>query len=444
MELPDRDRLAFALVVPACLILLLAVSMGSACFAADYLVLHARDAGAGSLRQAMLDANRAPGADRIRFDSTNGRFAEPQTITLESPLPSITDDLEIDGYIDDRLWVPSGVTIDGVQRFRIFHVAPGVRVRLRYLGITGGRAIQGGGLLSEGDAVLEAMMVFRNHADVGGGLAQRAGRLRLINSTFWNNRAAKQGGGLDLQGQHARLTHCTLNENHAPVGAGLRNAANLEISNSILANSSDGEDCHSSVPLLSISSHNLIERSEGCGEALLTADPRLGDPGLYNGPTISIPLEVGSPAINWADNTRSLDAIGAPLVWDQRGNGDPRFAAGIADLGAFEEQAITVLDVDVSEDIDLRGCSSAPKDCSLRGAIAIANASDRHGSITFNVNVFGKRPRIELLGPLPQITRDVSMSAKVGQDIEVIGSRGALRTLPGIRVRAVGVALPSN
>src|SRR4051812_32879434 len=58
-------------------------------------VVNTDDAGAGSLRQALLDANNSPGADLIQFNiAGNGMHS----IKPASPLPSITDALTIDGY----------------------------------------------------------------------------------------------------------------------------------------------------------------------------------------------------------------------------------------------------------------------------------------------------------------------------------------------------------
>ena len=59
--------------------------------AATFTVSNTSDSGAGSLRQAILGANAAPGADEITFAQLHG------TITLTSGQLDITDDLTIAG-----------------------------------------------------------------------------------------------------------------------------------------------------------------------------------------------------------------------------------------------------------------------------------------------------------------------------------------------------------
>ena len=60
-----------------------------------FVVTNANDAGAGSLRQAIIDANAAPDADTINFDIAG---AGVQTISPLSPFPDITNPVTIDGY----------------------------------------------------------------------------------------------------------------------------------------------------------------------------------------------------------------------------------------------------------------------------------------------------------------------------------------------------------
>jgi parallel beta-helix repeat protein len=59
-----------------------------------FLVTNTNNAGAGSLRQAILDANVNPGPDTIEFDIEPGG---DQSIALTSPLPTLADPVFIDG-----------------------------------------------------------------------------------------------------------------------------------------------------------------------------------------------------------------------------------------------------------------------------------------------------------------------------------------------------------
>jgi hypothetical protein len=61
--------------------------------AATFTVTNTNDLGAGSLRQAIIDANTNPGADTIAFSIGAG----PQTIMPLSALPAITGQADIDG-----------------------------------------------------------------------------------------------------------------------------------------------------------------------------------------------------------------------------------------------------------------------------------------------------------------------------------------------------------
>ena len=79
-----------ALLVP-CFVF---VSTGLALGVETFVVSTDNDAGPGSLRQAITDANAQPGADIVRFDIPGTGV---QTITLLTALPDITDGVNIDG-----------------------------------------------------------------------------------------------------------------------------------------------------------------------------------------------------------------------------------------------------------------------------------------------------------------------------------------------------------
>src|SRR5688572_17968642 len=76
------------------LVLLSAVFFGGAVGAATISVTVTNDTGAGSLRQAIIDANAAAGADTITFNISP---AGTNTISVATALPAITEAVVIDG-----------------------------------------------------------------------------------------------------------------------------------------------------------------------------------------------------------------------------------------------------------------------------------------------------------------------------------------------------------
>jgi hypothetical protein len=83
-------------VFPSALFTVLLAGLGGrAVVAATFTVTNTGDSGAGSLRQAMTDANTSAGPDTIAFDIPGSGI---HTITPLTALPHITESLAIDGY----------------------------------------------------------------------------------------------------------------------------------------------------------------------------------------------------------------------------------------------------------------------------------------------------------------------------------------------------------
>jgi IPT/TIG domain/S-layer homology domain len=76
-------------------LVLLLSGLSAALSAATFNVTSTNDTGAGSLRQAIIDANGAGGADTIAFNIAGSGV---HTITLATALPAVTGALTIDGY----------------------------------------------------------------------------------------------------------------------------------------------------------------------------------------------------------------------------------------------------------------------------------------------------------------------------------------------------------
>ncbi|MFO7632548.1 MAG: hypothetical protein R6W76_08420, partial [Caldilinea sp.] len=82
-----------------------------------YVVTTTGNAGPGSLRQAIRDANANPGADEIAFDMPGCAPTSPCIISLSSLLPVISDPLTITGP------GMSSLIVDANNNFRGFNIA---------------------------------------------------------------------------------------------------------------------------------------------------------------------------------------------------------------------------------------------------------------------------------------------------------------------------------
>src|SRR5688572_13279696 len=76
--------------------------------ATTFIVFNTNDGGAGSLRQAILNANVSPGVDTIKFNLPSGGV---NTLIPGSPLPTITDPVIIDGY--SQIGASPNTQVDG-------------------------------------------------------------------------------------------------------------------------------------------------------------------------------------------------------------------------------------------------------------------------------------------------------------------------------------------
>ena len=114
MSARERRRKRRRLAAGAGLGIGVALGTGASAQAADFTVTNLNDSGAGSLRQAVLDANAAPGADRILFQS-----GLSGTITLTSAQLSVTGPTEFVGPGADKLAITETVAAQG-----IFYLAP--------------------------------------------------------------------------------------------------------------------------------------------------------------------------------------------------------------------------------------------------------------------------------------------------------------------------------
>jgi hypothetical protein len=169
--------------------------------AANFIVSNTADSGAGSLRQAVLDANAAAGADNVNFGAL---FNTPQTITLTSGEIPITSQVYINGPL-------AKLTIDGNLAGRIFNINDGdagvTPVTLSQLSLVRGASPQPAGR--------------------GGAIYIANETLTLFDCTFANNFSNDSGGAININGPDGPLSpvtlyvvRCTFNNNQAPNNGG--------------------------------------------------------------------------------------------------------------------------------------------------------------------------------------------------------------------------------
>ena len=217
----------------------------------------------------------------------------------------------------------------------------------------------GGGIYSDYILTVTGSTFSGNSAKNGGGI-ENNGTVTAVNSTFTDNSATADGGGINNTGLEVSngtltLTNCTVYGNSATAGGGFYSyvtGTSLALNNSIVANNA-GDDIYGMIT--SPSAYNLIGNGSGItnltqlaqsnliGTTAHPLNPLLGPLDYYGGPTQTMALLPGSPAIDAGSNTLAVDpATGQPLAYDQRGVGFPRIVNGTVDIGAFESSGFTV------------------------------------------------------------------------------------------------------
>ncbi len=337
------------------------------------------DAGAGSLRQAILDT---PAGGTVDFQPglsgtitlTTGELAIAKNLTVAGPGAGV-------------------IAVSGNNASRVFSIAATFTVTLSGLTITGGRVTElggggiynggaltvtgstisgnsgfgggGGGIYNAGTLTVSGSILNGNSAlFVGGGIFNSGGTVTVTASTLSGN-SATRGGGIENNGT-LTVTTSTLSGNSVEPGAGggiinwgmltvtgstitgntggsvgtgggIRNVGTLILRNTIVAGNAGRLPDVSGTPINS-QGHNLIGDSTGgtgfhetdlVGTPEDPIDPLLGPLQANSGPTFTHALLPGSPAINAGDNAD-------PPATDQRGA--PRIIGGTIDIGAFEAQ----------------------------------------------------------------------------------------------------------
>lgn len=451
---------------------------------AAFSVTNANNAGAGSLHQAILDANAATGADSITFASGLAGA------TIDAVGLTITDDVDIQGPLNGPV-ILSGRSVlfrNFTSEGRILDIAAGANVSLSRLtlkngdvsnkegfnppGEAFGGAIRnagtltvreclfyhnaaaepndglgaggGGAIYNSGTLTVIASSFAANFAEWGsGGAIYNAGTATVTNSTFIDNYIGKRGGAIfnDTLGT-LTVNHCTILKSggdpaahlfNIPLGSGgITNWGTMAMNNTIVADTPVGSDVEN-ISIIT-GSHNLIKDGSGnLPGTNFTGDPMLTPP-VYTsffllpkpgeaGPPFTLPPLPGSPAIDAGNNSAVSSAV------DQRGA--PRINNGVVDIGAVEvgiapvSIAVTTLSDEDNASID----PALGAGTSLREALSLMLPEDV--TITFAPGLAGTIALDAALTSLRISDFDNSVPFERG-DVTIVGPGVDVITIDGL------------
>ncbi|MEO8486025.1 MAG: IPTL-CTERM sorting domain-containing protein [Betaproteobacteria bacterium] len=330
--------------------------------ALTYPVTTLADSGAGSLRQAVLDANGNAGVDDITFavagtivltsgelvvtDSVNILGPGARTLTVSANLNSRV--LRMDNVAAKDVLV-SGLTLtDGLTNGNGGAILnEGSNLTLRFMTITGNQtAAEGGAIYNQffgGGNVLtiENSEISANRANKNGAIYFIGFQLRIANSTIYNNVATDSVGAILLQFGDAVIRNSTIASNSPNFVGGIQSQdSTLVLESTILADNTDstGVNDINRTGNGTVSATNSLFEEDVTATSVINGtdsgniigvDPLLGSLTNNGGPTSSQRPGAGSQAIGNGSNSQSY-------AFDQRGPGFARDAGGAVDIGAIQ------------------------------------------------------------------------------------------------------------
>lgn len=304
-----------------------------------------------------------------------------QTIRLTTTL-TLSKNLIIDGSaLASKITISGDTDNDGAGNLGVFY-SDHTTVTINSLIITKGVSYYGAGIYNDGGTLTVKNSIFSNNTGIGNGdyasggaIRSTVGTLTITDSTFFNNSATYRGGAIhsasgillvkssSFSGNNASeggaihgggtIANSTFSGNYASYGGaiaassstiknstfagniatsgyggGFYGGGTIHFDNNIIANST-GTDCQFSGTFIT-NTNNLVE--DGSCAAALSGDPKLGALANNGGPTQTMALMAGSPAINAGNATVcSADPVNN---LDQRGI--TRSLGGRCDIGAYE------------------------------------------------------------------------------------------------------------
>jgi len=207
-------------------------------YANTFQVTNTNDSGAGSLRQAISDANANPGADEIIVDDVL-----TGTIVLTTSQLAISSPMTIQGPGAEQL------AISGNDTFRVFYIDTPESVDISGLSIVSGNSISvggGGGIFNSSDNLTVTDCTFSsNTATAGGGMYNENCSPTVMNCIFSSNSATMDGGGMYNYLSSPTVTNCTFSDNTSNNdGGGMHNYeySSPTVTNCTFSNNSANND----------------------------------------------------------------------------------------------------------------------------------------------------------------------------------------------------------
>ena len=217
-----------------------------------------------------------------------------------------------------------------------------------------------------------------NGQGLGGAIFNLNGFLTVVNATIADNTAAQGGGAIYSLGDNSVDTQSGPTLPH--VGAG------VALDNTILADSAGSSDFFRSAinggfSTASIGVGNLIVNNgpsgnDFTGTIVTSSDPKLGPLANNGGPTQTMALPLGSPAIDVGDNASAVPAI---YTSDQRTFSAVRIYNSTVDIGAFEAQPFLVVSPNSLSLVTTAGTASPPQTYAVSGTDLTADVTISSG-----------------------------------------------------------------
>jgi hypothetical protein len=390
-------------------------------------VRNTTDHSAGSLRQAINDANPA-GGDIIAFDiptsdpgydsatgvftinlasgqTTSGQLTIDKSLTINGPGANV---LTLRRSVDDLfpvVFVSSGNVVISKLTMRNGNAGDGgdihnaANLTVRDCTIADGTSNVGGGINNAGGVLnLIDDTVTANMATMAGGI-YNSGTLTMTNCTVANNHG-DDGGGIHQAAGSATITSTTISGNQVSNGDGsgiFQAGGSATVRSSIVVGNTGGGGNELTGDFVS-QGHNVIGTGPGPGGNaccftqdsdqidVVLADAKLGPLQNNGGGTATMALLAGSVAIDAGDDT----VLNAPLNLKNDQRGFPRKLGPHVDAGALEAdppQSSSTLLVTTTDEHDDGICGVV--DCTLLEALNATNANSNANIINFKPGLSG-------------------------------------------------------